>query len=110
MSTAASRDEATVERTAHHGLPIAVTLARSELSRDSRELGAELLRLCRQARGRAALEVRAKMAASGLPDEVLRRMGMADGCGSRRQELHDEGAVRRRATTVAAFGMKVRTI
>ncbi|MYR07571.1 hypothetical protein GTV32_15220 [Gordonia sp. SID5947] len=57
--------------TTEAGLPTALTIDDSQLRRDPRVLGKDILRLCRQAAQRAGLERRAQMVADGVPGHVI---------------------------------------
>lgn len=71
MSTASSRSGAITVRTTEQGLPIGISIERSELRRDPDHLAQEILRLCKQSANRAGLERRAELVAAGVSKEVI---------------------------------------
>jgi hypothetical protein len=58
------------------GLPLSMVIDRSELRCDPGELGTSILRLCRQAAGRARMARRAELAQAGVAPDVLDRIGL----------------------------------
>lgn len=68
---AASRSGRVAVETTEMGLPTKVTVDRTQLRRDPDELAQEILRLCRQASGRARLARRAELTETGVGPGVL---------------------------------------
>ncbi|MGN2641612.1 hypothetical protein ACWEKT_18180 [Nocardia takedensis] len=87
---AASRSGAITVETTERGLPVRVTVEQDELRRDPADLAAEVLRLCRQAAGRAGAARRARLAEAGVGRDLLALTGLPTFEEIEQRELLDE--------------------
>ncbi|RJO72096.1 hypothetical protein D5S18_23240 [Nocardia panacis] len=87
---AASRSGAITVRTTELGLPLGISIERSELGRPPAELAADILRLCRHAASRAGLARRAELSEAGMPPSALALLGLPTQEEVARQEMAEE--------------------
>ncbi|WP_227998546.1 hypothetical protein [Nocardia australiensis] len=87
---ATSRTGAISVRTTEQGLPLGISVEPAELRRDPAGLAAEVLRLCKQAAGRAGLARRAELEAAGLSADMLALMGLPTPEEVARNEIVEE--------------------
>ncbi|MFE3442574.1 hypothetical protein ACFXNW_06050 [Nocardia sp. NPDC059180] len=87
---ATSRTGAITVRTTEQGLPVGVSIERSELRGDPTALAAEVLRLCKQAASRAGLARRAQLEQAGMTEDMLALMGLPTAAEVADQEMADE--------------------
>ncbi|MEU1985380.1 hypothetical protein [Nocardia sp. NPDC019395] len=77
-------------RTSETGLPLAVSVDPDQLRRDPDALAGEILRLCKQAAGRAGIQRRKQLEEVGFTPEMLRLTGLPTEAEVARQEIVDE--------------------
>jgi hypothetical protein len=75
-ATATSRNGEIVVTATEQGTPLRLEVAADQLRRDPDELADDILRLCRQAAGRAGLARRAALAEFGLPEYAINLLGL----------------------------------
>ncbi|NEW39050.1 hypothetical protein GV794_17235 [Nocardia cyriacigeorgica] len=88
--SATSRTGAITVRTTEQGLPVGISIERSELRGDPSALAAEVLRLCKQASSRAGLARRAQLEQAGVAEDMLALMGLPTAAEVADQEMADE--------------------
>ncbi|MBF6087103.1 hypothetical protein IU438_17360 [Nocardia cyriacigeorgica] len=88
--TATSRTGAIAVRTTEQGLPVGISIERTELRGDPTALAAEVLRLCKQAASRAGLARRAQLEQAGVAEDMLALMGLPTAAEVAAQEMADE--------------------
>jgi hypothetical protein len=90
VSTAASRSGSISVRTTEQGLPLGISIERSELQRDPRQLAQDIMRLCKQSASRAGLQRRAELSEAGVAKDVLDTLGFPKEDDVTRDEVIDE--------------------
>ncbi|MGF6882762.1 hypothetical protein ABIA39_001704 [Nocardia sp. GAS34] len=72
------------------GLPLALRVSAAQLRREPRDLGDDLVRLCRLAAGRAGLTRRSYLTDIGIPAHAVELLGLPTQTEVERMELADE--------------------
>ncbi len=86
--TTENRNGTIVVKATDQGMPLDIRVAQSELRYGADALAAEIMRLTKQAATEAGARRREELAKSGVPEDVLNRLGLP----TREQAIEDQWA------------------